>query len=67
MKGIVKKPDELEVQPIEDADLDAQDETIKNVKSIKDRKQIIVQITDEEKRLHKEFLQKELPKSSMLN
>lgn len=46
---------------------DSQDESIKNVKSIKDRKQIIVQITDEEKRLHKEFLQKELPKSSMLN
>ena len=46
---------------------DAQDESIKSVKSIKDRKQIIVQITDEEKRLHKEFLQKELRKSSMLN
>ena len=46
---------------------DTQDESIKNIKSIKDRKQIIVQITDEEKRLHKEFLQKELPKSSMLN
>ena len=40
---------------------------IQNVKNIKNRKQIIVQITDEEKRLHKEFLQKELPKSTMLN
>ncbi len=54
-------------EPTFEFDSDAQDESIKNVKSIKDRKQIIVQITDEEKRLHKEFLQKELPKSSMLN
>ena len=54
-------------EPTFEFDLDLQDESIKNVKSIKDRKQIIVQITDEEKRLHKEFLQKELPKSSMLN
>ena len=54
-------------EPTFEFDSDTQDETIKNVKSIKDRKQIIVQITDEEKRLHKEFLQKELPKSSMLN
>jgi len=54
-------------EPTFEFDSDAQDESIKNVTSIKDRKQIIVQITDEEKRLHKEFLQKELPKSSMLN
>jgi len=54
-------------EPTFEFDSDAQDESIKNVNSIKDRKQIIVQITDEEKRLHKEFLQKELPKSSMLN
>ena len=54
-------------EPTFEFDSDVQDESIKNVKSIKDRKQIIVQITDEEKRLHKEFLQKELPKSSMLN
>ncbi|MEL0235395.1 MAG: DNA polymerase III subunit epsilon [Pelagibacteraceae bacterium] len=54
-------------EPTFEFDSDTQDESIKNVKSIKDRKQIIVQITDEEKRLHKEFLQKELPKSSMLN
>ena len=54
-------------EPTFEFDLDSQDEFIKNVKSIKDRKQIIVQITDEEKRLHKEFLQKELPKSTMLN
>ena len=54
-------------EPTFEFDSDAQDESIKNVKNIKDRKQIIVQITDEEKRLHKEFLQKELPKSSMLN
>ena len=54
-------------EPTFEFDSDAQDASIKNVKSIKDRKQIIVQITDEEKRLHKEFLQKELPKSSMLN
>jgi len=54
-------------EPTFEFDSDAQDESIKNVTSIKDRKQIIVQITDEEKRLHKEFLQKELPKSSMLD
>ena len=54
-------------EPTFEFDSDAQDESIKNVKSIKDRKQILVQITDEEKRLHKEFLEKELPKSSMLN
>lgn len=54
-------------EPTFEFDSGAQDETIKNVKSIKNRKQIIVQITDEEKRLYKEFLQKELPKSSMLN
>ena len=54
-------------EPTFEFDSDAQDESIKNVKSIKDRKQIIVQITNEEKRLHKEFLQKELPKSTMLN
>ena len=54
-------------EPTFEFDSDVQDESIKNIKSIKDRKQIIVQITDEEKRLHKEFLQKELPKSSMLN
>jgi DNA polymerase-3 subunit epsilon len=54
-------------EPTFEFDSDAQDESINNVKIIKGRKQIIVQITDEEKRLHKEFLQKELPKSSMLN
>ena len=48
-------------EPTFEFDSDAQDQSIKNVNSIKDRKQIIVQITDEEKRLHKEFLQKELP------
>ncbi|WP_440679909.1 DNA polymerase III subunit epsilon [Candidatus Pelagibacter sp. HIMB1517] len=54
-------------EPTFEFDSNVQDESIKNVKNIKDRKQIIVQITDEEKRLHKEFLQKELPKSTMLN
>ena len=54
-------------EPTFEFDSDVQDESIKNIKNIKDRKQIIVQITDEEKRLHKEFLQKELPKSTMLN
>ena len=54
-------------EPTFEFDLDAQDESIKNVKSIKDREQIIVQITEEEKKLHKEFLKRELPKSSMLN
>ena len=54
-------------EPTFEFDLNTQDDSIKNVKSIKDRKQIIVQITEEEKRLHKEFLKRELPKSSMLN
>jgi DNA polymerase-3 subunit epsilon len=54
-------------EPTFEFDLDTQDESIKNVKSVKGRKQIIVQITEEEKRLHKEFLKRELPKSSMLN
>ena len=54
-------------EPAFEFNLDLKDEAIKNVKSIKDRKQIIVQITEEEKKLHKEFLKKELPKSSMLN
>ena len=54
-------------EPTFEFDLNTQDDSIKNVKSIKNRKQIIVQITEEEKRLHKEFLKRELPKSSMLN
>ena len=54
-------------EPTFEFDSDVQDESIKNVKNIKDRKQIIVQITDEEKRLHKEFLQKELYKQQFVN
>lgn len=46
---------------------DDADEIIKNVKSIKDRKQIIVEITDEDKKLHQDFLKKNLPKSIMIN
>ena len=43
------------------------DEQIKNVRAVKDRKQIILQITDEEKKAHQDFLKKDIPKSSMIN
>ena len=43
------------------------DEQIKNVRVVKDRKQIILQITDEEKKAHQDFLKKDIPKSSMIN
>jgi len=43
------------------------DEQIKNVRVVKDRKQIILQITDEEKQAHQDFLKKDIPKSSMIN
>jgi DNA polymerase-3 subunit epsilon len=43
------------------------DEQIKNVRAVKDRKQIILKITDEEKQAHQEFLKKDIPKSSMIN
>ncbi|MEL0242126.1 MAG: DNA polymerase III subunit epsilon [Pelagibacteraceae bacterium] len=42
-------------------------ETIRNVETIKNRKQIVVEITDEQKKLYKEFIKKEIPKSSMFN
>jgi len=43
------------------------DEQIKNVRVVKDRKQIILKITDEEKKAHQNFLKKDIPKSSMIN
>ena len=39
----------------------------KNVEVIKNRKQIIQQISSEEKDLYQKFLKKDLPKSSKLN
>ena len=42
-------------------------EDFKNIERIKNRKQIVLQITDEEKKAHQAFLKKELPKSSMIN
>jgi DNA polymerase-3 subunit epsilon len=50
-----------------DSESESDEDIIKNVETLKNRKQIIVQITDEEKKLHKEFLKKEIPKSLMLN
>lgn len=50
-----------------DTESESNEDIIKNVETLKNRKQIIVQITDEEKKLHKEFLKKEIPKSLMLN
>ena len=44
-----------------------EDEQIKNVRVVKDRKQIILQITDDEKQAHQDFLRKDIPKSSMIN
>ncbi len=37
------------------------------VKTVKNRKPIVIEITEEEKKLHRDFLKKELPKSSLLN
>ena len=39
----------------------------RNVKTLKNRECLIQEITLEEKELHKKFLKKDLPKSSMLN
>ena len=44
------------------------DETaVQRVKVLKNREHLIQEITPEEKELHKKFLKKDLPKSSMLN
>lgn len=48
-------------------DTENEGETIRNVETIKNRKQIVVEITDEQKKLYKEFIKKEIPKSSMFN
>ena len=50
-----------------DIENESDEDIIKNVETLKNRKQIILQITDEEKNLHKEFLKKEIPKSLLLN
>ena len=50
-----------------ESESESDEDIIKNVETLKNRKQIIVQITDEEKKLHKEFLKKEIPKSLMFN
>jgi DNA polymerase-3 subunit epsilon len=43
------------------------DTTIKDVEDFKNREQLIQEITSEEKDSHRNFLKKDLPKSSMLN
>jgi methyl coenzyme M reductase beta subunit len=43
------------------------EDEITNVKNIKDRKQIIVEVTEDEKKAYFEFLKKNVPKSSLLN
>ena len=53
-------------EPSFDFDSD-DDEQIKNVRVVKDRKQIVLQITEEEKQAHQDFLKKDIPKSSMIN
>lgn len=48
-------------------DNDGQGDVIKNVKNIKNRQKIILQITKEEIDLHQKFLKKFIPKSRMIN
>ena len=43
------------------------DTIVKDVEDFKNREQLVQEITSEEKDLHRNFLKKDLPKSSMLN
>ena len=54
-------------EPSLEFNIDNDVNVIENVEVDKDRKQIIQEITIEEKDLHQKFLKKHLPKSSMLN
>ena len=47
--------------------MDNDESVVQNVKILKNREHLIQEITSEEKEIHKKFLKKDLPKSSMLN
>ena len=47
--------------------MDNDEPAVQNVKILKNREHLIQEITSEEKELHRKFLKKDLPKSSMLN
>ena len=54
-------------EPTFQFDMQVDEDEITNVKNIKDRKQIIVEVTEDEKKAYFEFLKKNFPKSSLLN
>ena len=54
-------------EPTFQFDMQVDEDEITNVKNIKDRKQIIVEVTEDEKKAYFEFLKKNVPKSSLLN
>lgn len=54
-------------EPTFQFDMQVDEDEITNIKNIKDRKQIIVEVTEDEKKAYFEFLKKNVPKSSLLN
>ena len=54
-------------EPTFQFDMQVDEDEITNVKNIKDRKQIIIEVTEDEKKAYFEFLKKNVPKSSLLN
>jgi len=54
-------------EPTFQFDMKVDEDEITNVKNIKDRKQIIVEVTEDEKKAYFEFLKKNVSKSSLLN
>ena len=54
-------------EPTFQFDMQVDEDEITNVKNIKDRKQIIVEVTEDEKKAYFTFLKKNVPKSSLLN
>ena len=54
-------------EPTFQFDMQVDEDEITNVKNIKDRKQIIVEVTEDEKKAYFEFLKKNVSKSSLLN
>ena len=47
--------------------IDDDDTTVKDIEDLKNRDQLVQEITSEEKDLYRNFLKKDLPKSSILN
>ena len=54
-------------EPSLEFDIDNNETVVQSIKTLKNREHLIQEITSEEKELHKKFLKKNLPKSSMLN